>query len=84
MTKIKFEPGLELEHEERGEYILRFKMPKVNDSDLTGGHLKQARNEVLLAVRSLIDKAITSEGEKKRKISRVIFGKLLSIGIGGH
>ena len=64
MAKIKLEQGLELEHEEGGEYILRVKMPKLTSPDVTGGHLKQAKNEVLLAVRSLIDKAITGEGEK--------------------
>lgn len=64
MAKIKLEQGLELEHEEGGEYVLRFKMPKLNTSDVTGGHLKQAKNEVLLAMRSLIDKAINDEGKE--------------------
>jgi len=65
MAKIKFEQGLELEHGEGGEYILRFRAPGIKiSSDLTGGHLKQARNEILLAVRSLIDKAISVEEEK--------------------
>jgi len=67
MAKIKFEQGLEFEHEEGGEYILRFKAPQVKfSSDLTGGHLKEARKEVLLAVRSLIDKAINVEEEKDK------------------
>ena len=40
MAKIKFEQGLEVEHEEGGEYILRFKAPQIKlDSDLTGGCL---------------------------------------------
>jgi len=66
MAKIKFEHGLEVEHEEGGEYILRFKAPQIKlDSDLTGGHLKQAKKEVLLAVRSLIDKAIDVEEKDK-------------------
>jgi len=65
MGKIEFEHGLELEHEEGGEYILRFRTPKIKISpDPTGGHLKQAKREVLLAVRSLIDEAI--EGEEKK------------------
>ena len=65
MAKIKFGQGLELEHEEGGEYVLRFRAPKIKiPSDLTGGHLKQAKKEVLLAVRSLIDKAIKGEEEK--------------------
>ena len=68
MAKIKFEQGLELEHEEGGEYILRFRAPQVKiSSDLTGGHLKQAKNEILLAVRSLIDKAISVEEEKSEE-----------------
>ena len=66
MAKIKLEQGLEVEHEEGGEYILRFKAPQVKlDSDLTGGHLKEAKKEVLLAVRSLIDKAINVEEDKE-------------------
>jgi len=65
MAKIKFGQGIELEHEEGGEYVLRFRAPKIKiPSDLTGGHLKQAKEEVLLAVRSLIDKAIKGEEEK--------------------
>ena len=65
MAKIKFGQGIELEHEEGGEYVLRFRAPKIKiPSDLTGGHLKQAKKEVLLAVRSLIDKAIKGEEEK--------------------
>jgi hypothetical protein len=68
MAKIKFEHGLEVEREEGGEYILRFKAPQVKlDSDLTGGHLKEAKKEVLLAVRSLIDKAINVEEEKDKE-----------------
>jgi len=65
MAKVKFDQGLEIEHEEGGEFVLRFKAPQVKlDSDLTGGHLKEAKKEVLLAVRSLIDKAINVEEEK--------------------
>jgi hypothetical protein len=65
MAKIKFGQGLELEHEEGGEYVLRFRAPHIKiPPDLTGGHLKQAKREVLLAVRSLIDKAIKGEEEK--------------------
>ena len=68
MAKIKFEQGLELEHEEGGEYILRFRIPQIKISpDPTGGHLKQAKREVLLAVRSLIDKAIKGEEGKGEK-----------------
>jgi hypothetical protein len=65
MAKIKIGQGIELEHEEGGEYILRFRAPKIKiPTDLTGGHLKQAKREVLLAVRSLINKAISVEEEK--------------------
>ena len=65
MAKIKIGQGIELEHEEGGEYILRFRAPKIKiPSDPTGGHLKQAKREVLLAVRSLINKAISVEEEK--------------------
>jgi len=48
-----------------GEYVLRFRIPQIKiPRDLTGGHLKEAKNEILLAVRSLIDKAISVEEEK--------------------
>jgi len=68
MAKIKFEHGLEVEHEEGGEYILRFKAPQLKlDSDLTGGHLKEAKKEILLAMRSLIDKLIKGEEEKGKE-----------------
>lgn len=77
VAKVKFGKGLELEHQEGGEYILRFKAPQAKlDSALTG-HLKaaskemkeaskEARKEVLLALRSLIDKAINVEKEKDK------------------
>ena len=65
MEKIKFEHGIELEHAGEGEYVLKFRIPKIKiPSDPTGGHLKEAKNEILLAVRSLIDKAISVEEEK--------------------
>ncbi|MFA5308237.1 MAG: hypothetical protein WC370_01975 [Dehalococcoidales bacterium] len=67
MAKMKLEQGLEFEHEDGGEYVLRFKAPQIKlPSDLTGGHLKEARKEVLLAVRSLIDKAINVAEEKDK------------------
>ena len=66
--KIKFGQGIELEREEEGEYILRFRTPhiKIIPADLTGGHLKQAKREVLLAIRSILDKAIKVEEEKDK------------------
>jgi len=65
VEKIKFEQGIELERAGEGEYVLRFKIPQIKITpDPTGGHLKQAKKEVLLAVRSLIDKAIKVEEEK--------------------
>jgi len=68
MAKIKLEQGLELEHEEGGEYVLRFRTPQVKlDSDLTGGHLKEAKKEFLLALRSVIDKAIKGEEAKGKE-----------------
>jgi len=68
VEKIKFGQGLELEHAGEGKYVLRFRTPHIKiPSDLTGGHLKQAKKEVLLAVRSLIDKAIKVEEEKGKE-----------------
>lgn len=65
MEKFKFEHGIELERVGEGEYALRLRIPQIKISpDPTGGHLKQAKKEVLLAVRSLIDKAIKTEEGK--------------------
>jgi hypothetical protein len=65
VEKVKFEQGIELERAGEGEYILRFKIPQIKITpDPTGGHLKQAKKEILLAVRSLIDKAISVEEKK--------------------
>jgi len=70
MAKIKFEHGLELEREEGGEYVLRFRAPQVKVSpDPTGGHLKEAKKEVLLALRSILDKVITVEEQKEKEKS---------------
>ena len=68
MERIKLGQGLELEHTGEGEYVLRIRTPKIKiPTDLTGGHLKQAKKEVLLAARSLIDRAIKGEEEKSEE-----------------
>ena len=68
MEKIKFEQGIELERTEEGEYVLRFRLPTLKITpEPMGGHLKQSRREVLLAVRNLIDRVIgdtEGKGEK--------------------
>ena len=65
MEKIRFEHGIELERGDGNEYVLRLRLPKVKVTpDPTAGHLKQAKREALLAIRSLIDKAIKVEEEK--------------------
>ncbi len=65
MAKVEFGHGLEIEHKGEGEYVLKCKIPSIKISPSpTGEHLKQAKKEVLLAVRGLIDKAI--EGEKNK------------------
>ena len=70
MGKIEFSQGIEIEHGEGDEYTLRFRLPKVKITpDLTEGHLKQAKKEVLLALRSLIDNAIKGEKEKAEEQS---------------
>ena len=70
MAKIKLEHGLELERQGGGEYVLRFRAPQVKMSpDPTGGHLKEAKKEVLLALRSILDKAIKVEEEKGKEKS---------------
>lgn len=52
------------------EIILRFKRPELpHVSEDTKGHLKAAGKETLLAIRSLLDRAIerAEEAEKGRK-----------------
>ena len=77
MAKITFGKGLELEHQEGGEYIPRFKAPQAKLDSALADHLKaarkemkeagrEARKEVLLALRGLIDKAISVEKEEKK------------------
>ncbi|MEQ4489606.1 MAG: hypothetical protein AAC990_04470 [Dehalococcoides mccartyi] len=65
MAKIKIEQGLEVERGDDGEFIVRFRSPGIKmGSDLSGGHLKQAKKEVFLALRSILDKAINVEEGK--------------------
>lgn len=65
MGKIEFESGIKLEHREGGEYIFKFGMPKISiSSDPTRGHLKQAKKEILLAVRSIIDGTMEKEDKE--------------------
>jgi hypothetical protein len=65
VEKIKFEHGIELERAGEGEYVLRLKIPQIKlFPKQTGSHLKQAKKEALLALRSIIDKAIKVEEEK--------------------
>jgi len=65
MEKVKCEHSIELERAGEGEYVLRIRMPQIKISpDPTGGHLKKAKNEILLAVRNLIDQAIKVEEER--------------------
>lgn len=51
--KIAFERGPE------GEYIIRMSPP--GTPKMASGHLHQAKKEMLLAIRDIIDRAIESE-----------------------
>jgi hypothetical protein len=65
VEKIKFEHGIELERAGEGEYVLKLKIPQIKVfPEQTGSHIKQAKKEALLALRSIIDKAIKVEEEK--------------------
>ena len=65
-------PGghIEWEHRPGEEFVLRFKppLPKILPKE-TRGHIRAARKETLLALRSIIDAAIgrMEEAEKKRR-----------------
>jgi len=68
VESIKFTHGIEIEHAGEGEYVLRLKTPHMKIlSGQTGDHLKQAKKEVLLALRSVIDEATKMEEEKSGK-----------------
>ena len=66
----------EVEYHPGEEVVLRFKPPKVRGlPDSTRQHLSVARNEVLLALRSMLDRAIEkaeepgeTKGRKRTKI----------------
>ena len=56
----------EVEHRPGEEVVLRFKSPKFQVlPDTTRQHLLTARKEVLLALRSMLDKAIERTEETK-------------------
>ena len=60
----------EVEHHPGGETVLRLKSPRLwGLSDPTRQHLLAAQKEMLLALRSMLDKAIekTEEFEKTKK-----------------
>ncbi len=54
----------EIEYHPGEEVVLRFKVPRF--SQVAGGHFGVARKEVLLGLRSLLDKAI-ERAEKAEK-----------------
>ena len=59
----------EIEHHPGEEVILRFKAPALSIlPEATRGHLRTAHKETLLALRSLLDKAIeqTEKAEKTK------------------
>ena len=59
----------EVEYQPGGAVILRFKAPRFSPvPEVTRGHCRAARKEMLLALRSLLDKAIeqTEETEKTK------------------
>jgi len=65
----------EIEHEGE-EVILRFKRPDVHLSEETRGHLKIVRKETLLAIRSILDRAIegtedTEQGKGKKRKTKI-------------
>ena len=63
----------EVEYHPGKEVVLRFKAPRLSVMpDETRGHFKSAHKEILLALRSLLDKAIegTEEAEKTKSKRR--------------
>ena len=66
-----------LEIERQGEeLVLRFKRPDLHLPDDTKSHLRVARKETLLAIRSLLDRAIeraeeAEKGKEKKKRAKI-------------
>lgn len=63
----------EIEHQPGGEIVLRFKAPRLSIMpEATKGHFRMAHKEMLLALRSLLDRAIerAEEVEKTRAKKR--------------
>jgi len=63
----------EIEHQPGEEIVFRFKVPGLSIMpEATRGHLRMAGKEVLLALRSVLDKAIerAEEAEKTRAKKR--------------
>ena len=66
-----------LEIERQGEeLVLRFKRPDLHLPDDTKSHLRVARKETLLAIRSLLDRAIeraeeAETGKEKKKRAKI-------------
>ncbi len=59
---------IEWEHRPGEEFVLRFKPPSGTAvSDEARGHVKAARKEILMALRSLIDAAIERSEETEKK-----------------
>ena len=66
----------EIEHRPGEEVVLRFKSPQFRHlPDSTKQHLRSARKEALLALRSMLDRAIEraeeTEGKKTRKRTKI-------------
>ena len=66
----------EIEHRPGEEVVLRFKSPQLRHlPDSTKKHLRSARKEALLALRSMLDRAIEraeeTEGKKTRKRTKI-------------
>jgi hypothetical protein len=60
--------SIEWEHRPGEEFVLRFKPPTGKMvSDETVSHVKAARKEMLLALRSLIDAAIVQQEKPEKR-----------------
>ena len=62
----------EIEHSPGEEVVLRFKVPELSIMpEATKSHFRTARKEILLALRSLLDKAIErAEAAEKTKAKK--------------
>jgi hypothetical protein len=72
MAQFKFQQGIEVEHGEGDEYIVRVKLPSLRVTACpVRNQVQQAKADVLIAIRNLIDKALRETKAEEAKQEEV-------------